>query len=281
MNPSEKFGLKWNDFQENVCTAITLIRRENEFTDVTLACEDGNQVEAHKVILGAFSPILKNIFMKKQHTHPFIYMRGIQYEDLLSIVDFIYNGQTNVFQDNLDNFLVLAEELKLKGLSGVQKVNKGDNLKVIDGREGETGSPGKYETDELTIEEDSINIDDVPGDENTVSVDPILPKNNHIQSQHSEKVFVCSFCNKSFSDRGNMLRHIKNKHEKRKLECSFCKKMFTDLSNMNRHISNTHTSEGKEYNCMFCDHVFNQYSNMKKHLQAKHLDKIRYIDVLE
>ena len=49
MNPSEKFGLKWNDFQENVCTAISLIGRDNEFTDVTLACEDGNQVEAHKV----------------------------------------------------------------------------------------------------------------------------------------------------------------------------------------------------------------------------------------
>ena len=208
-------------------------------------------------------------------------MRGIQYEDLLSIVDFIYNGQTNVFQDNLDNFLVLAEELKLKGLSGVQKVNTGDNLKVINDGEGDTGSSGKDETDELIIEEDSINIDDAHRDDNTVSVHHLIPKNNHIQSQQNERVFACSFCNQSFGDRGNMNRHMKNKHEHRKLVCSFCNKIFTDLSNMNRHILNTRTSEGREYNCRFCDHVFNQYSNMKKHLQANHLDKIRYIDVLE
>ena len=270
MNPSEKFGLKWNDFQENVCTAISLIGRENEFTDVTLACEDGNQVEAHKVILCAFSPILKNIFMKKQHIHPYIYMRGIQYEDLLSIVDFIYNGQTNVFKDNLDNFLVLAEELKLMGLSGVQKINTGDNVKVIDDRESETSSPGKNETDELIIEEDAISIGDVHGYENTVSNDPLIPKITTSKANTMKRFFVCSFCNKSFSDRGNMIRHMKNKHEHRKLVCSFCNKIFTDLSNMNRHILNTHTSEGREYNCRFCDHVFNQYSNMKKHLQAKH-----------
>ena len=160
-------------------------------------------------------------------------------------------------------------------------MNTGENLKVMNDRESETGSSGKDETDELIIEEDSINIDDVHRDENTVSVDHLIPKNNHMQSQQNERVFACSFCNQSFSDRGNINRHMKNKHEHRKLVCSFCNKVFTDLSNMNRHILNTHTSEGREYNCRFCDHVFNQYSNMKKHLQAKHLDKIRYIDVLE
>ena len=45
-------------------------------------------------------------------------MRGIKSEDLNAIVDFLYCGEANVFQEDLDSFLAIAEELKLKGLMG-------------------------------------------------------------------------------------------------------------------------------------------------------------------
>ena len=54
-NMSEKLCLKWNDFQENVNIAFGNLREDHEFADVTLACEDGQQIEAHKVILAASS----------------------------------------------------------------------------------------------------------------------------------------------------------------------------------------------------------------------------------
>ena len=38
---------------------------------MTLAREDGQQVEAHKVILAASSPFLE----KNKHTHPLFYLR--------------------------------------------------------------------------------------------------------------------------------------------------------------------------------------------------------------
>ena len=47
-----------------------------------------------------------------------IYMRGMKYEDLAAIADFLYYGEANIYQENLDNFLGIAEELKLKGLTG-------------------------------------------------------------------------------------------------------------------------------------------------------------------
>ena len=56
---SEKLCLKWNDFQENVTTAFGSLKKDNKFTDVTLACEDGQQIEAHKVILAACSPFFE------------------------------------------------------------------------------------------------------------------------------------------------------------------------------------------------------------------------------
>ena len=46
-----------------------------------------------------------------------LYMRGIKAKDLEAIVDFIYHGEANIYQEDLDGFLALAEELQLKGLA--------------------------------------------------------------------------------------------------------------------------------------------------------------------
>ena len=118
MQSSEKFCLRWNDFQENVNTAFSDLRKDSDFTDVTLACDDGHQVEAHKVILAASSPFFKNMLKRNKHTHPLICMRGMKSEDLLAIVDFLYFGEANIFQEHLDSFLNIAQELQLKGLHG-------------------------------------------------------------------------------------------------------------------------------------------------------------------
>ena len=87
---------------------------------MTLACEDGQQVEAHKVVLVSSSPFFKNLLQRNKHTHPLIFMRGVKAEDLVAMIDFLYFGEANVYQEKLDLFLVMAEELKLKGLDGNQ-----------------------------------------------------------------------------------------------------------------------------------------------------------------
>ena len=54
----------------------------------------------------------------REHAHPLIYMTGMNVEDLLAIVDFLYYGEANIYQENLHSFLTIAEELELKGLNG-------------------------------------------------------------------------------------------------------------------------------------------------------------------
>ena len=110
--------MQWNDFRDNVNCAFRNLREDPDFADVTLACEDGEQVEAHKVILAASSPFFQSLLGRIKHPHPLIYMRGMKSEDLLAIVDFIYCGEANVIQENLDSFFAIAEELQLKGLMG-------------------------------------------------------------------------------------------------------------------------------------------------------------------
>ena len=115
---SEKLCLQWNHFQSNVKSAFGSLRQSHDFADMTLASEDGQQIEAHKVILAASSPFFQTILQKNKHTHPLIYMRGVRSDTLTALVDFLYYGEANVYQEDLDTFLAIAEELQLKGLQG-------------------------------------------------------------------------------------------------------------------------------------------------------------------
>ena len=118
MQNSEKLCLKWNDFQANLSSAFGGLRNDQDFADVTLVSEDGVHIETHKVILASTSPFFMEILKRNKHPHPMIYMRGLKADELVAMIDFLYYGEANMDQESLDVFLALAEELKLKGLTG-------------------------------------------------------------------------------------------------------------------------------------------------------------------
>jgi len=113
----DKFCLRWNDFETNISSAFKELKNDQDFFDITLACAGEKQVQAHKVILSACSPFFKTILKKNPHQHPLVYLKGVQYEEVLSVVNFMYHGEVNVAQESLASFLAVAEELQVKGLS--------------------------------------------------------------------------------------------------------------------------------------------------------------------
>ena len=96
--------MQWNEFQNIVTSAFEDLKSDGDLTDVTLACEDGKQIEAHKVVLAATSPFFLDLLKKNKHQHPLIYMKGVKSENLVAMVEFFYRGETNVPQENLDDF---------------------------------------------------------------------------------------------------------------------------------------------------------------------------------
>ena len=113
---SEKFCLRWNDFESNISLAFRELRNEKDFFDVTIACED-EQINAHKVILSACSPLFRDILRRNPHQHPLLYLKGVEFTDLQSVLDFMYHGEVNVAQEELNSFLSVAEDLQVKGLT--------------------------------------------------------------------------------------------------------------------------------------------------------------------
>lgn len=126
MGSTEKFCLRWNDFESNISSAFRDLRSQKDFFDVTLAVDDDprHALQAHKVILSACSPFFRNALLAQAAASPLagmvapmIYLRGVTYEDLKHVLDFMYHGEVNVAQDDLNSFLAVAEDLKIKGLT--------------------------------------------------------------------------------------------------------------------------------------------------------------------
>ena len=113
---SEKFCLKWNDFETNVSKSFGLLRNEDYLHVVTLVCDDNSQVSAHKLVLSACSEYFKTIFKNNKQQNQLICLEGISTKELQDILDYMYNGETKIFQEGLENFLSIAQRFKIMGL---------------------------------------------------------------------------------------------------------------------------------------------------------------------
>jgi hypothetical protein len=113
---TELMNLSWNEFQNSAIKTFKNLQADTNFTDVTLACGDGQQMKAHKVILSASSPFFRDILIQNPHQHPLLYLKGVDREDLGSLLKFIYSGEVEIPNEGLGKFLEAANELKVDGL---------------------------------------------------------------------------------------------------------------------------------------------------------------------
>jgi len=212
MGSSEKFCLRWNDFETNISVAFRELREDKDFFDVTLACDD-DQIQAHKVILSACSPFFRTILKRNRHEHPLLYLKGVKYIDLMAVLNFMYHGEVNVAQEDLNVFLAIAEDLKVKGLTQTkseeipkqQKILQNQKVHSRDTQERSESIPQLKRSRPVPATE-SVNINRVnavlppyEGDDDVQEVIPIkteptnhLPEPQHLQlgdpDEHSQVV---------------------------------------------------------------------------------------------
>ncbi|XP_034243695.1 broad-complex core protein isoforms 1/2/3/4/5-like isoform X6 [Thrips palmi] len=116
MGSSQQFSLRWNNYLRHITSAFDSLRSDLDLVDVTLSCE-GKKIKAHKMLLSACSTYFKDLFKENPCQHPVIIFRNVKFADLEALIDFIYQGEVNVVQEQLASFLTTAELLAVQGLT--------------------------------------------------------------------------------------------------------------------------------------------------------------------
>ncbi|XP_016981146.1 modifier of mdg4 isoform X2 [Drosophila rhopaloa] len=120
MATTQQYSLRWNNYLRHLTYSLDNHRLNDDFVDVSL-CVDGRRIKAHKVVLSSCSSYFKEIFKENPHPHPVIIFKFIKFEDLNSIIEFMYQGEVNVQQEALQSFLQTAELLAVQGLTAEEK----------------------------------------------------------------------------------------------------------------------------------------------------------------
>merc|ERR1712168_1295126 len=113
----EKYDLKWKTYSDHLIGVFKDLGEEGHFADVTLVSDDQVQTKAHRVVLSACSPVLKTLLVNNPHSHPLLYLRGIKQTELQAILKFIYFGETQIFEDRINEFVSVAKDLEVKEIS--------------------------------------------------------------------------------------------------------------------------------------------------------------------
>ena len=208
-------------------------------------------MEAHKVILAASSPFFQNILRRNQHPHPLIFMRGLKSEDLVAIVDFLYCGEANVLQKNLDSFLAIAEELQLKGLMGQNdEESEMTENKIIAPRETKSpfridGNPvaptNKVEKIDGAVALTLSSLSGVGLEELAERVKSFMEKTHQRTQNGRGYLYTCKVCGK----KGQSI-HIQNHIEANHLEgvslpCNMCDMTARSRRELTEHKHTYHT----------------------------------------
>ncbi|KAF4516878.1 hypothetical protein B566_EDAN011222 [Ephemera danica] len=119
---SQQYSLRWNNYLRHITCAFDSLRSDKDLVDVTLSC-DGQKVQAHKMLLSACSSYFRDLFKENPCQHPVVIFRNVRFEDLLALIDFMYQGEVNVEQEQLASFLNTAELLQVQGLTNSNSEN--------------------------------------------------------------------------------------------------------------------------------------------------------------
>ncbi|KAL8604928.1 hypothetical protein ACOMHN_028556 [Nucella lapillus] len=86
------------------------------------------------------------------------------------------------------------------------------------------------------------------------------------------KIYLCEYCDASFTSHAGLYLHRTSVHFKRKFECTICDKNFTRKETLTNHMLSHTTPRAHNPRCPFCP-AYLQPNLLKHHIAAKHPDR--------
>jgi len=264
----EKYCLKWNEFEANIRESFRKLREEERFFDVTLASDDGQRIQAHKM-----SSFFNDIFMKNDHKNMLIYLKGINSTELEQVTDFLYNGEAFITQEELNMFLDTAKDLKVKGLLGdLQGIGQNEPNKSMYQHNNEfIGKESECESEDSIAEESIVKesiIDSLEEQDESCrfTKDDIfdsvkenrlaLNTNNQLDLQieqmieKNEGLWKCKVCGRTAANKAHTRRHAETHIEGISIVCHICNKTLSTRKGAREHISRGHCKNHQKRHCL-------------------------------
>uniref|UniRef100_A0A1B6E5X5 BTB domain-containing protein n=1 Tax=Clastoptera arizonana TaxID=38151 RepID=A0A1B6E5X5_9HEMI len=118
-NGKLELSLKWNNFTDNIVTCLETCFGDQDFVDVTLACEGGS-VQAHRLILSASSHYFRKVLKENICPHPVIILKGVSLDELQALLIYMYHGEVKICEKDIPRLLDVARFLEIRGLASPQ-----------------------------------------------------------------------------------------------------------------------------------------------------------------
>ena len=262
MDCIDKYTLTWQNYSDHLREALKEMKTSSAFADVTLVTDDKQQIRAHRNILSACSPVFKSIFqIDSKNANPVIYLRGIQYSEMESIMQFIYLGEARFYDERMREFLQVSNDLEIKDLLYGLDMNNQPNKNIQ--------HDGNVADNDHTSDDPSQTFNEV--DTNVKHQTHTLSKPckpNKVSRTIEGSKYSCNVCDKQYSDQSNLGKHIRSVHKGVKYACNQCNQQFTQQNNLTTHIKSKH--EGVKYACNQCNYQAGYISHLTTHIQSKH-----------
>ena len=299
----KKYEVTWHSYTNHLRKMMENMLQSNEWSDVTLVCEDKNQMKAHKNILSSASDFFRDIFHLDKNPTTVIYLKGIKSTEMELILQYIYLGEAVVYEEKINSLLSVAKSLDIRDLCENTEIDELKDYSETEGilecieknditNEFKIKLKEKSEDQERTIEPTREGSEEDPVLEEIVSTGE-LHKNTHEEPNdpigNSEKLtgmesgqihetyeimkFDCNQCDFQTTKDYYLKSHIRTIHEKVKYNCVQCDSQFSQKCHLKTHIQIKH--EGIRYHCKHCDYVTTNKQQLKNHTQAQH-DGILY-----
>ncbi|KAH9632741.1 hypothetical protein HF086_013113 [Spodoptera exigua] len=296
MNNAPQFSLRWNNYVSHVTESFNVLRFENDLVDVTLCC-DGGKIKAHKMLLSACSSYFKQIFKENPCQHPVIIFRNFKFEDLNAIINFMYHGEVNIFQEQLESFLLTAEFLEVKGLTdNLEDESSKGQLRITDNTSLDLSSKSSRMTDDIVpvLSDEPINLATMQSTREEYNIpQPVtmtsnpnrgIPEqeNGNVEMQPEPSKSDDSVKLKTAPSSGEEMQidtqsaSVEDLSEKNnsesdlaKFRCQLCPKGFKHPTSLTLHKD----SHAGKTQCPVCHRSFSRSYDMRSHLQRIHQGK--------
>ena len=279
----EKFNLKWNNFEQTSLKTFASLRHDKLLVDVTLVANDQVRIAAHKIVLSSCSSFFSSLVTSMPTSNPFLYLSNVTSTQLNLMLDYLYTGETEVLQADLEAFLKSAQMLQIDGLTfGEELLNEEikeeENRTTLDVKETNNAAD-KFISEVATeaaillrepkteliqesypvlqIKEEILDVPPakIPEKKERKKYTPrssqnlkSIPMNNPKDSQEIEQ---------------KINENIEEK-EDGTFRCKVCNRINKNRATMGHHIESH--MEGVEFGCLMCDQKFRSRHYLSKHV---------------